>query len=36
MHKQQAFVACKWAYYLCRHLCLRSDVTSKKEHDALQ
>ena len=26
MHKQHTCVAYKWAYYLCRHLCLRSDV----------
>jgi len=30
MHKQQTCVAYKWAYSLCRRLCLRSDVISKK------
>jgi len=30
MRKQQTSVACKWAYSLCRHLCLRSDATSQK------
>jgi len=29
MHKQQTCVAYKWAYSLCRHLCLRSDVNVK-------
>ena len=29
MHKQQTYVAHKWAYSLCRHLCLRSDVINK-------
>jgi len=38
MHKQQTCVAYKWAYSLCRHLYLRSDVMSlaKKMHDTLK
>jgi len=36
MHKQQTCVAYKWAYFLCRHLCLRSDVISNKMRDALK
>ena len=36
MHKQQTCVAYKWAYSLCRHLCLRSDAISKKMRDALK
>jgi len=36
MHKEQTCVAYKWAYSLCRHLCLRSDVVSKKMRDALK
>jgi len=37
MHKQQTCVAYKWAYSLCRHLCLHSDVISKKKmHDTLK
>jgi len=29
-------VVYKWAYSLCRHLCLCSDAVSKKMHDALK
>jgi len=36
MHKQQTCVTYKWAYSLCRHLCLCSDVISKKMHDTLK
>ena len=36
MHKQQTLVVYKWAYSLCRHLCLHSDVISKKMRNALK
>jgi len=36
MHKQQTCVVYKWAYSLCRHLCLCSDVISKKMRDTLK
>jgi len=36
MHKQQTCVVHKWAYSLCRHLCLCSDAISKKMRVALR
>jgi len=36
MNKQQTYFAYKWAYSLCGHLCLRSDVISKKMCDTLK